>query len=98
MGAKRIDNTSRLFAGAVLAIGLGLGSGVGAAVANAAPVTSGVGIATEKPKHDEGHWGHGPGRGPGGPGRWVGANWDRNIDACITATDPSGLVSGYVCI
>ena len=97
MGEKRITDHGRLFAGAVLAIGRGLGSGVGAAVANAAPITPGVDISTDKPHHDDWkHWGRGPGHGP--VGKWAGADFNRNVDACVTATDPSGLVSGFVCI
>ncbi|PQP43599.1 hypothetical protein C6A88_23815 [Mycolicibacterium austroafricanum] len=93
MGEKRIIRRRRAFAGTVLAIGLGLGSVAGAAVANAGPVTPGVDIA-EKPHHDDWkHWGPGPGRG-----KWAGAGWDRDVDACISATDPAGYVSGYVCI
>lgn len=82
-----------LFAGSAMAIGLGVASGVGVAAANAAPVTPGVDIAVEKPHHDDWKWGPGPGRG-----KWKGAGWDRDLEACISATDPAGYVSGYVCI
>ncbi|KWX69152.1 hypothetical protein ASJ79_14605 [Mycobacterium sp. NAZ190054] len=63
-------------------------------MANAAPITPGTDIAVEKPPHhDWKHWG--PGRGNG---KWAKADWNRDVDACISATDPSGYVSGYVCI
>ncbi|MGP4058631.1 hypothetical protein ACTWP6_28035 [Mycobacterium sp. 4D054] len=81
-----------LFAGLIFAIGLGLGSGMVAGMANAAPVTPGVDIA-QKPHHDD--WKHDD-WGPGwGRGRW---GWNAGVDACISATDPSGYVSGFVCI
>jgi hypothetical protein len=93
---ENVSTTLRyLFAGTVLAMGLGLASGVAATVANAAPVTPGVDIA-EKPHHGDGDhfddWIPGPGHG-----KWAGAGWN-NVDACVSATDPSGTVSGFVCI
>lgn len=68
---------------------------VGAGAASATPGLPTIDIA-EKPHRGHGH-DHGPGKWGHGP-VWAKGGWNPGIDACVSATDPYGAVSGYVCL
>ncbi|HZQ33333.1 MAG TPA: hypothetical protein VFB19_16565 [Mycobacterium sp.] len=79
-------------AGALAFAAIGLGAGV----ANAAPVSPWL------QGHGHGHGGDGDWDGPGHDGGdwhggWRGPGWPVPV-GCVSATDPSGLVTGSLCV
>ena len=106
MNLKRIAVTGAI-SGALGMAAVGLGAGAG--VANATPATPMTGpmpmtgpISWTQDKDDD--WDDWKWKGPRGhrggdwDGDWGPVGWPGRPGGCVTATDPSGLVTGTWCI